>query len=559
MAGCWSWLLVSALLARGELASAEAEFKTVRTALRTGDPAAAEQAVDRAAADAARAHRLTTGPLWWPVTRIPKAGAPLLVLRETASIADSLTRDAVVPGISTFRTLKAAGPEGARNAAPMLLRAEAAARRAHARAEALPAETWSSTADNARTRLDTLLSPLPRALGAAATAARFAPDLGGMHAGPRRYLAVFQSGAESRGSGGLPGAFALIRMDKGRPHFDRFVSNTEIDGIKADPATVRALGRDYHARYDRFGTTELVGNSGMSPDFPSVARIWAGMWRSYAGQQVDGVIALDPQVLASVLAVTGPAQLPDGERLDARNAVALTQRTAYARYTSTPARKRFFLDVGRAAAARITAHEKSLLTPAGIDALASSVDGRRLLLWSAHPQMQRELERLGAAGSVPSGPGPYAGAVVNNAAAGKLDYYLDRSLTWHGGPTGQDGRRPVDVTVTLTNRAPRAGLPPYVTYRGDTHGPRSRPGDNRVLLSYYATHGARLESATLDGRPVGIETSVERGHPVYTVDVELAAGRDRVLTLGLSEPGVGAPEVLEQPLVRPSRVTVTTN
>jgi hypothetical protein len=113
------------------------------------------------------------------------------------------------------------------------------------------------------------------------------------------------------------------------------------------------------------------------------------------------------------------------------------------------------------------------------------------------------------------------------------------------------------VTITLTNNAPASGLPPYVTNRSDSHPYPVKPGDNRLDVSYLATQGALMEGVTVAGRPDTASIGAERGHPVYTVDLELPRGTSRTIVLTLSEPaGTGAPIVLRQPLVRPLDVTV---
>jgi hypothetical protein len=62
---------------------------------------------------------------------------------------------------------------------------------------------------------------------------------------------------------------------------------------------------------------------------------------------------------------------------------------------------------------------------------------------------------------------------------------------------------------------------------------------------------------TLDGKPGTARIGTERGHPVYTVDVELPRGQTRTVVLHLREPSSPvAPIVLHQPLVRPLTVTV---
>jgi hypothetical protein len=64
-----------------------------------------------------------------------------------------------------------------------------------------------------------------------------------------------------------------------------------------------------------------------------------------------------------------------------------------------------------------------------------------------------------------------------------------------------------------------------------------------------------MESVTVAGRPGTGRIGVERGHPVYAIDLELPRGTSRTIMLHLSEPtSTEAPIVLRQPLVRPLQV-----
>jgi len=191
----------------------------------------------------------------------------------------------------------------------------------------------------------------------------------------------------------------------------------------------------------------------------------------------------------------------------------------------------------------------------GVAAAGKAAGERRLLVWSADPALQADLARTSIAGVIPTTKAPYVGLSIVNAGGNKLDYYLDRSLTWQR--TGCGLSRRTIVKITLTNNAPAGGLPPYVTHRGDKHTYPVKPGDSRLAVSYYATQGTVIQSVTVAGRPGTGRIGVERGHPVYTVDVELPLGTSRTIVLQLIEPaGTGAPIVLHQPLVRPLLVTL---
>jgi hypothetical protein len=94
-----------------------------------------------------------------------------------------------------------------------------------------------------------------------------------------------------------------------------------------------------------------------------------------------------------------------------------------------------------------------------------------------------------------------------------------------------------------------------VTNRSETHSCPVKTGDNRLIVSYFATQGARLNNITVAGRPGVGRMGVELGHPAYIVDVELPRGTSRTIVINLTEPaGTGPPIVLQQLLVRPLHV-----
>ncbi|MFF4348672.1 DUF4012 domain-containing protein [Streptomyces sp. NPDC001530] len=513
-----------------------------------------------ASAHAARAHRLTTGPAWYVASQVPFLGRPANTVRGATHAADRLTRDVLPPMVRmASQSADKTGPGGLpvllstlESRAASLERAAQAAADTRAMADGLPTTPWLPAVDHARTQLVSRLDRMAPLASDAAVAARVVPPMLGAH-GPRRYLLVIQNTAESRGTGGMPGAFAVLTADQGRLRFETFGTDTML----ADAHASVDLGAEYRARYGAMDPTGTWANSNVSPHFPYAARIWAAAWHDHSGQRVDGAIALDPSALARFLRVTGPARLPDGSTVTADNVLDLTERTGYARFSDSRERKAYLLDVARAAATTLIGAVDTPQRLSGLLRPAYDVaDEGRLQVWSAQPREQRLLQTRPWAGALPAEPGPFAGLVVNNAAGGKLDFYLDRELHWIPGRCTPDGR-PVTARITLANQAPASGLPPYVTQRVDKPPYPTRPGDNRLIVSYYASAGAELTNATLDGRPATVSSGVERGHAVYTLDVELPARHSRTLTLHLLEPiSDRSPVLWRQPLVTPLRARV---
>ncbi|MEU6068613.1 MULTISPECIES: DUF4012 domain-containing protein [Streptomyces] len=560
------WIGVTGLFARRELLAAQQDLDALRHSVAAGSasgtaPArAAEQAVRSAADHAARAHRLTTGPAWYSVAELPFFGGPVRTVRGAAYAVDRLAGD-VLPALTDVLPPSAQDGSGGGMSEALaglqehrqeIARAAGVVAEVRTDVHGLPRSTWLPAADRARAGLQQQLDHLAPVMTDASVAARVLPPMLGTQ-GERRYFLAFQNLAESRGTGGLPGAFAVLRADRGRLSFERFGNNTEMETVKPDID----LGAEFNTRYAGSDPAHTWPNSDMSPHFPYAARIWAAAWRKHTGERVDGAIAVDPVTLSRLLQVTGPARMADGTELTPGNVVDLTERTSYAKYDDVARRKAFFVDAARAAAARLMgALDDSHRLPALLVAVNDVQRDGRLKVWSAHPAEQRLLESRPYSGALPDTPGPFAGMVVNNAAGGKLDYYLDRSLTWEAGACSGGGRA-VTVRMTLTNRAPASGLPDYVTIRADHPPYRTRPGDNRLRVSYYAGVGATLIDTTLDGRRALLAPAVERGHSVFTKDLELPAGSSRTLVLHLQEPHAdGTPTLLRQSLVTPLRTTL---
>jgi hypothetical protein len=358
-----------------------------------------------------------------------------------------------------------------------------------------------------------------------------------------------------RGTGGLPGAFAILVADHGTIKFTHFASDAEllpaVPGQRID--TRLNFGADYTSAYQASEPTQLFQNSNVSPHFPYAAQIWARMWQQTSGQHIDGAIALDPTVLSYVLTVTGPVALSGGMPLTAENVVSLTQRDEYTIFADNGQRKAFLVSILEAASNRLTSGAGSATQLTSLLSLASQQ--QRLQVWSADPKVQRLIAQTNYAGAIPTTTRPFVGLTLNNSAAGKLDYYLTRSLTYHRSGCGPT--RDVLVTIELTNSAPATGLPPYVNTRLDKHAYPVQPGDNRTLLDYYATAGAQLLSVARNGKPSTASVEHALGHPVYRLDVELPRGATQTIVLHLREPaGNGEPRIWHQPGVTALGVTV---
>jgi hypothetical protein len=131
-----------------------------------------------------------------------------------------------------------------RDAAPRLDEISTAATKLNTQAQAISDPNYVSAIRDARVQLQAQTADISRLLRNTALAARIAPSMMGAD-GPRAYFMGFQTNAEARGTGGLLGAFGILRFDNGTPSVDTLAQNSVLDKEFA-PID---LGPDYEQQY----------------------------------------------------------------------------------------------------------------------------------------------------------------------------------------------------------------------------------------------------------------------------------------------------------------------
>ncbi|MCW2496260.1 DUF4012 domain-containing protein [Jatrophihabitans sp.] len=559
------WIVVTGIVARNDAIAIRTRLHDVQVLVAAGDVQGAEQVAADIPALAKRAHRLTTGPAWFLGSEIPYFGTPLEIARGTTAATDELGSQGVSVLLKVILKLDPAklrtnghtidlAPLAA--AAPQLKTVAHVVDHAVKRLDGVPSSSWLTPVDSVHATMQTLLTSVDGYVNAAARASDVLPTMLGDD-GPKRYFIGLQNEAEMRGTGGLPGAFAILVADHGKLTFTHFESDTALLP-KATNQLVKT-GLDFGTNYDlAYGTsnpTSLYVNSNVSPNFPYAAKIWAAMWEKQSGEHVDGAMAVDPGVLANLLAATGPVTTPSGVPLAGDSVVSLVEQKEYAIFNNNTARKDFLVSVLKSVAD--TAISGRPTAPALVRALTNSAKAHRVFVWSSDAAVEKVIGQTDYAGAIPTtSTRPFVGLVMNNAAAGKLDYYLNRSVTYQS--TGCGSTRDVEVTIELKNGAPTSGLPSYVTDRLDADHPADvKPGDNRAIVDYYATPGAQLASAQINGAAATANVLSELGHPVYRLDLEMPRQTISTIKLHLVEPASkGSVDVWYQPGVNPESVTV---
>jgi hypothetical protein len=407
-----------------------------------------------------------------------------------------------------------------------------------------------------RDKLDTQLVRVDGLERTTRSVSRAMPLLPGLLGGdgPRRYFLAVLSPVELRAGGGFLGNFGEITADHGRLALTRFGRPIELNKAGGDQRHLVAPP-DFTARYSRFGPAIDWANINLSPDFPSDAQVIEGLYPQSGGAPIDGVIAVDPSVLAALLRVLGPVKVASWPTpITADNALQIMLYDQYLRYGNAD-RIDFLGDAAQETWRRLTSGALPA-PPQLLGALGPSVRTKDLFMWSNHPEEQKLFEDIGVAGNIAPVRGDFVGLVTQNASGNKIDYFLRRSVDYRVRLDPRTGKVDATATITLHNGAPASGLPPTII--GNELVPPLPDGQNRLYLSFYTPWA--LAGARLDGTPVALDDERELGRKVYSTAIVVPPQGDATLELRLTGrlAKVGGDyhlDVYRQPTIAPDELT----
>lgn len=554
-----AWVAVRGVLAKGHLDRAVADVGTLRSQLADADTSAAQRTAAHLEHEAGSARSLTGDPIWGAAETLPFVGPNLRAVRDVTVIVDDVTRGAVSPiarAVGGLGTHSFTPKDGKLDLAP-LVKAQPAVDRAtktltQADADAGAIDT-TATLSPVTSAVNQLQNALQSAADQVATADRvvqLAPAMLG-NRGERHYVLLFQNNAELRAGGGIPGAVALLTVDDGSIHLQNQAAASTF-GPFTEP--VLPLAPDTASLYGDI-TGQYMQDVTLTPRFDVSARLAREMWRRKFGQQVDGVLAVDPVTLSYILRATGPVQLPTGDTLTSDNAVKLLLNDVYAKYPNPAAQDLFFASAASAVFDKVSAG--AFDTKQFIAALTQGTTEGRLRLWSADANEQRRIVGTPLAGALPtvSRATRQFGVYLNDGTGSKMDYYLEKTVSVGASICRKDGRPTSVVEVMIKNTAPAdaaTSLPEYVTGGGAFGTP---PGLMKTLIAVYAPTNAVYLGSTQDGKQVGVQTTSDGGHPVAQLSTLLGPGQSttfRVAFLGQRRFAHAGVEALSTPGVRQS-------
>lgn len=369
------------------------------------------------------------------------------------------------------------------------------------------------------------------AVDAAEKIAPVLPQMLGANGQTRNYLVYAMNNVEIRACGGFGGSQGLISVTDGQMSIGEFVPRI---GLSEDEA-VESVDEEDEALFGNHSNLYNSGNT-YSPDWPRNSQRVAALWKSQYGQDVDGVVGIDPVFLQYLLGLVGNVSLPDGTVVDGTNAAKVLMHDVYWNYPVEES-DGIFASVASAAFDKILGGIGDVDVTKLVGAFERGAEEGRLIAWMRNDDEQNAIKETGIDASLPDpddpSADPVAGVYFNNLSFSKLDWYLNADTQIGQGVKNGDGTCSYRITVTLTNimTQEEAGkLPDYVA-AGASDAARD---DERLNVSVFAPTGGNISDLTVEGTQFGLGAATWHGIPFYSGTVDLHAGETTTITYTLT-------------------------
>ncbi len=549
-----TWTAWLAWATQRDLAAARMSIEELRVAVERGDIDSRARSVERLKRSTESAMQRTDGIWWGALTHFPWIGDDAEGVQVLSASLSSLSSDAIDPLVEVVGDLDSVTIQG-RIDVQLVRSLEQPVDRAFqgvSRSADMVAELESSGfIGPLRLPFDDYVqqvNDLQDALASARLATSLAPAMLGED-GSRDYLLIFQNNAEIRGTGGLPGSWALVHAENGKVSIREQGSSGDFPILDRPvaPLTTEEVAV-YGQELGRFWQ-----DPGFTPDFPRAAELFNAFWMiDNPGRPLDGILTLDPVALGYLLQATGPVDAA-GLTVTPDNASQLLLNQIYLDNENPRVQDLVFQAVARAIFDAVTTDVESPLNL--VKGLSRASEEGRFLVAPFREDERAAIDGTSVEGALAEDDGKtvHVDIGLNDATGSKMSYYL-RYWADVSSRDCVDGTQHMNGSLTLNQTispAEAQKLPDYIT-GGGVYG--TEPGTQLVFVRIYGPYGGELSELRINGsRPAFDDIDSLGGRPVATLPISLANVKDTLITWSMrSGPGqTGATEIRLTPSVVP--------
>ncbi|MFH1225984.1 MAG: DUF4012 domain-containing protein [bacterium] len=266
----------------------------------------------------------------------------------------------------------------------------------------------------------------------------------------KTYLFLLQNNSELRPTGGFIGTYGILKVKDGEIASFQTDNVYNLDGPAEKFLDIRppAPLAEYLLA-DRW----FLRDANWSPDWPISARKAEWFYQKEGGlEKIDGVIAITPTVISSLLTITGPLEV-DGLRFTADNFVEVLQyqveKGFYQQGRATAERKSVIGDLGRLIIEKLMALPFNRWPEVAV-LLKANLDEKQILIYDKNNEAWDFVLANNWAGAVKNTADDYLMVIDANLASLKTDKVVRREIDYSVQPD-EAGDLIAKVKITYHN------------------------------------------------------------------------------------------------------------
>ncbi len=325
---------------------------------------------------------------------------------------------------------------------------------------------------------------------------------------PRKYLVLFQNDAEIRPTGGFWTAYGILEVDNGKikplVSEDIYSLDARFNSSIPSPEPLK--------KYLKNNFYWNLRDMNLSPDFKvSVEEFWPHYQKAGIQKEVDGIIAVDTNVLVSILEVIGRIGVPgwgnfyadpDDRCFGCPQVVYLLEELADRPTSSIRAeRKGFIAPIMHSLLANAMGQPKEKIAPLA-QAVIDDMNSKHILFYFFDEELQKGIEKLGYGGRIKEFEGDYFHLSDTNLGGAKSNLFIKQEIRHDYEVKG--GKISKKVSVKYENTAEGSNCNLEV-------GDLCLNGLYRDWFRFYLPSGSKLEKMTGSEEEAKVYEELDKG------------------------------------------------
>lgn len=336
----------------------------------------------------------------------------------------------------------------------------------------------------------------------------------------KRYMIIMQNDKEIRPTGGFMTNYATFKIQNALLQSDFTSKDMYSIDLTLDVVDAYTDFPDPPAPYGKYLKVErwYARDMNYSPDFPSSMDQfmkfynWAGRINPVDVKPVDGIFAIDTEVIKKLLEVTGPVPL-NGVTYTSDNVVLELERIASLALREQTGRKKVLGNLMQQMLINVFKSDKNLW-PQLINAGIELAQEKHIQIYVFDPEAQTLVEKYGYAGRIEDPvKGDYSMVVSTNLGGDKTNWFVTKQIDQTLEKSGDRWVRTVKIKYDY--KRPSDDYLPFIAGFKD-------------WVRVYAPAGS--EFISVDGSEDGTLTGEERGKVWYSGYLELAPDTSKEIT-----------------------------